>query len=153
LRRVVDSMDICQSVFLNFFVRAATGELDLSDPPALLRYLVAVARNKVADKVQHHRAARRDQRRLDGEAAAGLADIAAGGKGPGSVVAARDLLAEVRRRLSPEERRLADGRAAGREWAELAAEFGVTPDGVRHRLKRGLDRVVAELGLEDFARE
>lgn len=32
LRRVLDSMDICQSVLASFFVRAAVGQYDLERP-------------------------------------------------------------------------------------------------------------------------
>jgi RNA polymerase sigma-70 factor (ECF subfamily) len=66
LRRVLDSMDVCQSVLASFFVRAAAGQFDLEEPSQLLRLLVVMARNKLRDQVSYHRAARRDQRRLEG---------------------------------------------------------------------------------------
>ena len=47
LRRVVDSMDVCQSVLASFFVRAASGQYDLERPEQLVRLLVTIARNKV----------------------------------------------------------------------------------------------------------
>ena len=40
LRRVFDSMDICQSVLASFFARAAVGDFDLDEPPQLIRLLV-----------------------------------------------------------------------------------------------------------------
>jgi hypothetical protein len=40
LRRVFDSMDICQSVLASFFTRAAIGEFDLDEPSQLIRLLV-----------------------------------------------------------------------------------------------------------------
>ena len=43
LRRVVDSMDISQSVFGNFFVRAAHGEFEFEHPNQLLRLLSTMA--------------------------------------------------------------------------------------------------------------
>src|SRR5262249_2680094 len=39
LRRVLDSMDICQSVLASFFVRAAAGHYDLEEPGQLIRLL------------------------------------------------------------------------------------------------------------------
>src|SRR6476469_3927983 len=48
LRRVFDSMDICQSVLASFFVRAAAGQYELDRPEQLVRLLVAIARTKVA---------------------------------------------------------------------------------------------------------
>ena len=43
-------MDICQSVMANFFVRAAAGPFDFKEPNDLTQFLLAVMRNKVAEK-------------------------------------------------------------------------------------------------------
>jgi hypothetical protein len=64
-------------------------------------------------------------------------------------VAGRDLLEALRSRLTDEERTVADLRGAGQGWAEVAAALGGTADGRRMQLKRALDRVAPELGLED----
>ena len=68
---------------------------------------------------------------------------------PGRVAAGRDLLEEVRRRLSPEERQIADLRAQERSWPEVAAELGGTPEARRKQLDRALNRVAQELGLAE----
>jgi RNA polymerase sigma-70 factor (ECF subfamily) len=65
LRRLLDSMDVVQSVLGNCFVRAAAGQFDLERPEQLLKLLVTMARNKLRDQVSYHRAARRDQRRVE----------------------------------------------------------------------------------------
>src|SRR6516162_9158458 len=52
LRRVLDSMDICQSVLASFFVRAAAGHYELDEPAQLLKLLVVIARNKVASQAR-----------------------------------------------------------------------------------------------------
>ena len=64
LRRVFDSMDICQSVLASFFARAAVGDFDLEEPPQLIRLLVGMAANKVAEQARHHQRQRRDVRRV-----------------------------------------------------------------------------------------
>jgi DNA-directed RNA polymerase specialized sigma24 family protein len=64
-------------------------------------------------------------------------------------VAGLELLAEAQRRLSPDERRLLELRQEGREWADISRELGGSPDGLRVRLKRAVDRVAQELGLEE----
>ena len=46
---------------------------------------------------------------------------------PSRLVAGRELLDEFRRRLTVEERQLADLRAQGYEWAEIAGRLGGTP--------------------------
>src|SRR5262247_3045690 len=60
LRRVLDSMDLCQSVLASFFAGAAAGRYDLGRPDQLVRLLVAIARNKVAFQARRQRAGNRD---------------------------------------------------------------------------------------------
>ena len=103
LRRVLDTMDICQSVLKSFFARAAAGQYDLEQPGQLVRLLVAIARNKVALQARRQRAGNRDLRR-DVPLAAGDWDVAGVGPSPSRVASGRELLAEFRRRLSAEER-------------------------------------------------
>jgi RNA polymerase sigma factor (sigma-70 family) len=148
LRRVFDSMDICQSVLGNFFVRAAAGQFDLEQPDQLLKLLVVMARNKLRDQVSYHRAARRDQRRLESSPGP-LDEVRMGGASPSAQLAARDLLEAVHQALAPEERALADLRAQGRDWASIAVERGEKPDTLRKRLASALDRVARQLGLEE----
>lgn len=148
LRRTVDSVDICQSVLANFFVRVRIGEFDLGQPEQLLHLLLTMARNKVLDKVRRQHAVKRDQRRVEGDATAYLEGVHGNEPDPMRVVAAQDLLEEVRRQLSDDERYLADQRGQGREWHEIAAELKAQPDALRKKLSRALDRVTARLGLE-----
>src|SRR4249919_1695419 len=64
LNRLLDSMDICQSVMASFFVRAALGQYELETPDQLLKLLATMTRNKLAGQVNAHGAARRDFRRV-----------------------------------------------------------------------------------------
>lgn len=148
LHRILDSVDICQSVMASFFVRAAAGQYDLNHPLQLLRLLISMARNKVAMAARRQRAQRRDNRRVGGLGVEEL-DPAGGAGTPSRVVAAREMLDLVRGKLGDEERRMADLRAQGREWTEIAAELGGSPDGRRMQFTRALDRVMKDLGLED----
>src|SRR6516225_793826 len=63
LRRVLDSMDICQSVLATFFVRANLGQYELDTPDSLLKLLATIARNKLSNQAARQHAARRDHRR------------------------------------------------------------------------------------------
>ena len=148
LRRVLDSMDICQSVFLNFFMRAAAGQFELEKPEHLLRLLVTMARNKLTNVALKQRAARRDQRRVQ-KGGADEQELIAPGPSVSAVVANRELLQEFRKRLSDGEQKLADLRALGRSWPEIAADVGEDADTLRMRLTRAIDRVVRELRLDD----
>ena len=146
LRRVVDSVDVCQSVLANFFVRVRLGEFDLTRPEQLLHLLTAMTRNKLHDRVRRQQAQKRDQRRVEGDG--DLDALAGDAHDPARIVACRDLLHEVRKLLTDEERLLADHRAEGLEWPEIAALVGGRPDALRKKLNRALDRVTAHLGLE-----
>jgi RNA polymerase sigma-70 factor (ECF subfamily) len=145
LRSVLDSTDICQSVFASFFVRAASGQYDLEGPEQLVKVLVAMARNKLASRVRQEHAERRDSRRIDADQDPDT--VADSTLSPGSLVAAKELLSQVSDRLTPDERRLVELRNAGRDWGSIANELGATPVALRQRLSRALNRVAAELGL------
>ena len=112
LRNLLDSMDICQAVLAEFFVRAADGQFELTEPDELLRLFVTMARNQVLDESRHHKAGRRDHRRqqtdLSEHCLGGIADDE---PTPSGIVSARELIEEVSRRLSAEERDLLEQRA------------------------------------------
>src|SRR5262249_12530961 len=145
---LLESMDICQSVLASFFVRAASGQFELESPEQLLKLLTAMARNKLTSQARKQHAQRRDTRRVSSGDDVADRLVAAGGS-PSIQVEARDLLQEVHRRLSPEERRLLEMRNQGYDWAAIASELGGTAEALRRRLSRALDRVSQELGLDD----
>ena len=148
LERLFDSMDVCQSVLKSFFVRTAAGQYDLEEPGQLVGLLVAMAGTKLACEARRQHRQRRDQRRVaEGDAA--LGGVAAGDPSPSRAVAAKDLLAAARGRLTDDERALADLRGEGLTWEEVAGRVGGTAQARRVQLSRALDRVAGELGLED----
>jgi RNA polymerase sigma-70 factor (ECF subfamily) len=147
LGRLLDSMDICQSVFASFFVRAALGQYELDQPEQLLKLLTRMARNKLANQAHHQRAGRRDYRRLVGTADAG--PVAAPCPSPSDQVAAQELIQEACRRLSPEERQLLELRQQGKDWHEIGAMLKANPDALRMRLGRAIERVTQNLGLHE----
>jgi RNA polymerase sigma-70 factor (ECF subfamily) len=139
LRRVLDSMDVCQLVLASFFVRAAAGQYDLERPEQLLHLLRDMARNKLADQAKFHQRRRRDLRREHAEEAGAL-DPAGKLETPSELVANRELLEAVRQRLSDEERGLVagipgaaasvPGERAGadlRRWAGAGVPLGAAP--------------------------
>jgi RNA polymerase sigma-70 factor (ECF subfamily) len=149
LGTAVDSMDICQSVLASFFVRAASGQYELNRPEDLHSLLMAMARKKLAMQARRQRAQRRDNRR--NAVLADAADLPAAASTPSQQVAARELLAEVHKRLSPEERQLVEWRQQGMEWTAIAAQLGTSAEAVRKRLSRALDVIAADLGIDESA--
>jgi RNA polymerase sigma factor (sigma-70 family) len=148
LKGVLDSMDICQSVMGSFFYRAALGQYQLEKPEDLIRLLVTMARNKLTDQVRRETTERRGKGKSRQVDVAAI-DVAGADPTASRVTSAREVLEAAWGRLSPDERWIAEQRASGRPWAELAAEAGTTPEAVRKKHSRAVDRVSEELGLED----
>jgi DNA-directed RNA polymerase specialized sigma24 family protein len=148
LRQRFDESDICQSVMATFFVRATSGEFELETPEQLQHLLAQMGRHKLVSQGRRHRAKRRDAHRAEqfpAEDAVPAADEAS----PSQIIAWRELLDRFRAALSDEERQLADLRAQGQAWADIAAQLGGTADGRRIQLGRAISRVCAELGIEE----
>jgi DNA-directed RNA polymerase specialized sigma24 family protein len=141
-------MDICQSVWRSFFVRAACGGYELKEPRQLFKLLTDMARNKLVSAGRRERAQRRDVRRMDPTAVDEMNPADARGT-PSQIVAGEEMLLKAREQLSDEERQMVDRRAQGQEWVDIAAEMGGTPDGRRMQLARALDGVARQLGLDD----
>jgi RNA polymerase sigma-70 factor (ECF subfamily) len=137
--------DVCQSVLASFFVRAASGQYDLEEPEQLLKLLVAMTRNKLANQARLNRAGRRDYRRLEPQDRADLEGQWIPTPSPSRMVAGRELLEQFRRCLSEEERALVDLRAQGYEWPEIADRLGGTPQARRKQFTRAIDRVEQQL--------
>jgi RNA polymerase sigma-70 factor (ECF subfamily) len=146
LRRTCDSMDVCQSVLASFFVRAASGQYDLESPEQLLRLLTTMARNKLLNQARQEHAARRDNRLVTDDIA--RHEVATGAPSPPQQVEAREMLAEIQRRLTPEERELVDLRNQGHDWNSIAALVGGNAAALRQKLHRALERLSREFGLE-----
>jgi RNA polymerase sigma-70 factor (ECF subfamily) len=147
LARLIDSMDISQSVLTSFFARASTGHFDLETPEQLVNLLLRMTRNKLALQVRRQRARRRDNRLL---AAARVDDlnVASSVPGPSELASDHDLIDAVRVRMDDEERQIADLRAAGWEWSEIAGRLGGTPQARRMQLSRAVHRAVKALKLD-----
>lgn len=147
LARMFDSMDICQSVFGSFFLRVAAGQYDLDQPEQLLKLLVAMARNKVALQARAQRRGRRDYRRVHGDGVEQM-QIAQAGPTPSLQVAGKELLEKAEQLLSPEERQLVALRQEGLPWDAIAEKIGDSPEALRKRLDRAMDRVARQLKLD-----
>ena len=147
-RRELDSMDISQSVLTNFFVRVATCQYDLKERSDLVKLLITMTRNKVAEELRSQHRQRRDSRRtvlgVEGM------PLASPDPTPSRVLAAKEILQLVRQSLSGEERRLVDLRCQGQSWEEIADSIGGSPDARRKQMARAIDEIVHRLGLDEY---
>jgi RNA polymerase sigma-70 factor (ECF subfamily) len=143
-----DSMDVCQSVFGSFFLRAASGQYRLESPDDLLKLLATMARHKLAYQVRRQKTQKRDIAR---EAPTGIPtdQLAGNDPTPSCHAAHRELLGELEKRLTAEERQLVELRNHGHEWEEIAERLSGSAEALRKKHARALNRVARELGLED----
>lgn len=148
LGRVLDSMDVCQSVMCSFFLRAAAGQYELNTSQDLIRLLVVMARNKLARQVRDQRRDKRDNRRVEGFVLESHDAVGADAT-PSQIVAGRELLDRFHEKLNAEERHFAERRANGEGWDDIATAMGGTGQGRRKQLERAIARVMRELGLDD----
>ena len=120
-----------------------------------------MTRNKLANQVKGHGTGRRDFRRVEGHGRRPGRRRARHRDGwrawPGRALrpAARSPCATSWTKpggdCPAEELSLLERRQQGSEWTEIAAELGSSPDAIRKRLARAVDRVAQELGLDDRA--
>ena len=152
LRRVLDSLDICQAVLFRFFVRVAGGRYALETPEQVLKLLATLARNQVVNEALRQRAAKRDCRRT---APAGPErwEAPARGSSPSQHVAAAELLEKARHVLAPDEWRVVQLRQDGRAWADIAELLGGSAEALRKQLARAMARVRRALGVAGVGHE
>jgi len=146
LRRFLDSLDICQSVLAAFFVHLQAGELEVASPRQLRRLLAVMAQNKLHDKIRRQHAGRRGG--PDAPVAGALPELVADPRPlPDDAVAAQELINRVRDHLPEAERQLLDRWLGGDEWPQMASDLQASPEALRKRLSRALDRAAQDLGL------
>jgi DNA-directed RNA polymerase specialized sigma24 family protein len=134
-----------------FFVGLCAGQFEFNGPEQVMALLREMVRNKLTDQARYWRAKRRNfernARHLDDEHAA---EPVSAEPTPSRIVAGTELLAELERCLSDEERVILTLRRQGASWAEVSDQVcGVSPQATRKRYERALDRVGRELGLHD----
>ena len=147
MRRLLDSVDICQSVFAKFFVYVSDGHFDVQHPRQLQQLLLTMASNKLLDHVRKQATARRGGEVFgDKQSSDELMDEA---PGPEQQVVADDLVTVVRSHLSSDERSMLDLWMHGEDWETIAQHAGASPEATRKRFTRALDRVVQTLGWQE----
>lgn len=147
MRRLVDSVDICQSVFGRFFSGADSGQPpDIQTPQQLMAFLTKMTRNRVIDEHRRNTAQKRAKSAMTpAEQSVELIDQS---PGPKTLTELKDELDKIRAKLTPEELQLLDQRNGGASWEEVAETSGQTPECVRKQLERALGRVRNQLARE-----
>ena len=145
LRRLFDSMDVCQSVMGRFFNQVRAGRISVEHPLQLIKLLTTMARNSLLD---HARKAK-VRNRISGHDAD--PDLMPHLKDPGITMVDQieqaDLVSLIRKKLRPDEQLALDKWMLGHGWDALSMEFNCEPDAIRKKLTRAIDRATKELGL------
>jgi RNA polymerase sigma-70 factor (ECF subfamily) len=145
LRRLFDSMDICQSIMASFLAHAAAGDFELENSRQLAGLLARMALNKLVTKA---RAIPREE-----GAQQATCDPIDPYPSPADAHAEQEFLGAVRAKLSAEELALFEkNRVEGRTWDEIAGELGEGASALRMRLTRALNRARLELQREGMTR-
>lgn len=148
LGRVVDSVDICQSVWSSFFVRVAAGQYDLENPQQLARLLISMARNKLASQTRRQTSQKRDVSRMDFDGEL-LSSIPNRDSSPSTQLKVNELLDLIHEKLSDDERKVSELRRTGLTWEAVAEILGGTAQARRMQLDRAAERVIGQLGLNE----
>jgi RNA polymerase sigma factor (sigma-70 family) len=148
LDRLLDSVDVSQSVLASFFLRAAAGQYDLDNPQQLARLLVTMARNKIASRVRWEYRKRRDARRTERDGAV-VDSLPDNDPMPCEIVATREIWQRFRDGLTADEIQIADLRGQGLPWKAIAEQIGGSAQSRRMQLVRAIDRVCQQLGLAE----
>jgi RNA polymerase sigma factor (sigma-70 family) len=146
LQRILDSEDLCQSVMRRFFEHTDGASAPAENPAMLLSWLLEVARNRLHEQRRRERATKRGGDRLREVDPAALDHLAGDNPNIAARAADRELLAWLMAQMTPDQRLVAERRAAGEEWADIARDMGTTAEALRKRFRRGLDAIVN--GLE-----
>lgn len=147
--RIFDSMDICQSVMASFFPRAMLGQYDFEEPQQLVALLITMAKSKVSNQIRHYRTQRRNVKRDLSQNDTGAEELTGLQPTPSKVIHAKELMDQIRQRLSKEEQQIVDLRQQGCQWNEVAERMGGTGDARRKQFQRVMKQLTRDLKLDD----
>jgi RNA polymerase sigma-70 factor (ECF subfamily) len=144
----VDPEDVVQSAFKSFFVRHREGKLQVENWNALWGLLTVITLRKCADRVEYHRAARRDFGReaavLDVEACVSLDRE----PDPHEAAVLAETVEQLLRCAEPDERPVLELSLQGLTAAEISLRLGRalrTVHRLREQVRKRLERMRREV--------
>jgi RNA polymerase sigma-70 factor (ECF subfamily) len=151
LFRVVGESDLFQSAMSRFIWGLQLGKFDVNSPAELAGLLRKIAERRVCGASRFWLAQCRDVRRHEDIGSALETQHAAADPTPSRALSEKELVAETIARLPESARQVLQWRQEGLGWAEIAQRMGpaASAEAVRKQYERAIDRVAAELGLED----
>lgn len=152
LRRRVDAEDIVQSAYRSFFLHAQNNEYQLQQTGDLWRLLASITLHKLYGQVEKHSAAKRGIQRED-HTDIGTIEKATPAPSAEEAVAIIEVLHQVIRELSPEERLVLESTLRGEDHHEISKIINKSERTVR-RLFTGIRRKLEQrLSHDDSGEE
>lgn len=133
-RRLIDSMDITQSVYLRFIHGLRAQTIQQRDERQMVALLRTICRNKVKEKIRFHSAQQRDLRRDRSLEAA--EETASQSSDETEAIDSRDWIASLRKTYRESDLQIANLRSNGLSWPEVSERMGLPADACRMRLER-----------------
>jgi RNA polymerase sigma factor (sigma-70 family) len=142
LRSVFDSLDFLQDVWASFF----TGEMEhtFHDPGALMKFLVRMARNKVAEEARRRLTGEKynfsRERSLDGSARIEGTGLTGNVPAPGEVAVAKEEWERMVEGRPPHQVRILQMLSQGYSHKEIATELGLGQKAVNRFIQKLVPR-------------
>jgi|GEM_PF-3247230 len=144
LKRLYDAEDACQWVLGNFLSPALHDAIPVTGYSGAEKYIYVMTRNHVLDLVRHHQPEREFRKEHPVSEPSVLASVPGSGADPGEAAYRLEILEHIHEGVPEDDWRLLLSRFMGRSWQELAADHNMTPDAVRMRFTRLVERVRTE---------
>ena len=154
LRSLEESVDVAQSVILAFHLGAAAGKVDLPGDQALNAYVRGMVLNKLANRSDKRKTARRGGGRkpfsIEGTLGESL-DLKTPDPSASAIAHVEETQRKIEAELSEDERVVFEGRLLGWTYHEIADQLGKSEDAVRMIWTRARERLI-QLGVVDAPR-
>ncbi len=128
LRRQLDSSDVLQSIVFQVHRNAEKAQAEIKDGAA---FFGSMARNRVVDHARKQATQKRDSHKEEE-----LREIADPAPSVLDGMIRQEQWDAILNALSPSERGIAERRAAGAQWAEIAGDTGENPETIAKRFHR-----------------
>ena len=140
-----ESMDICNDVMADLARRYGSQSIG---PDDILAYIMRAIDNQVLDTFRTLARQCRDFRRNDLTPVEDMT-VANGEISPSQIALRREVVTRIRTMLSEEDAKAVDMMLENRDWNEIGEALGLRADTARMRVRRALDRVRRDIGINE----
>ena len=140
-----ESMDICNEVMVDLARRSDADKLNADD---VLAYILRAIDNQVVDTFRTLARHCRDFRRNESTPVEDIR-LTQQATSPSQMALRREVATRIRSVLGSDDAIAIDMMLENRDWNEIGEALGLKPDTARMRVRRALDRVRQDIGLDE----